>query len=219
MEKKYNIIYVDPPWKYEKHKGRGVAEGHYRTMGVQEICRLPVSSITEKDAALFLWVTFPQMPEAFKVMEAWGFSYRTVAFAWVKQNKSGNGYFFGMGNWTRSNAEICLLGVKGHPRRVSNKVPQLIVSPLGRHSEKPGKAGRRIVELMGGIPRLELFARQETPGWDVWGDEVIRSPAAGKRRKGGSGSWRCIKLPVFSSVKLLWHMYRCRKTLRKLKAK
>ena len=153
--------------------------------GVQEICSLPVSSITEKDAALFLWVTFPQMPEPFKVMEAWGFSYRTAAFAWVKQNKSGNGYFFGMGHWTRSNAEICLLGVKGHPRRVSNKVPQFIVSPLGRHSEKPGEARLRIVDLMGDIPRVELFARQETPGWDVWGDEVISSPEIRRLEKEG----------------------------------
>lgn len=185
MEKKYNIIYADTPWKYEKHRGRGVAEGHYRTMGVQDICSLPVSSITEKDAVLFLWVTFPQMPEAFKVMEAWGFSYKTAAFTWVKQNKSGNGYFFGMGHWTRSNAEICLLGVKGHPRRVSNKVPRLIVSPLGRHSEKSGEARRRIVELMGDIPRVELFARQETPGWDVWGDEVISPPEVRRLKKEG----------------------------------
>lgn len=176
MEKKYNIIYADPPWKYEKNKGQGVAEGHYRTMDIREICSLSVCEITEKDAALFLWVTFPQLPEAFKVMAAWGFSYKTAAFVWVKQNKSGKGFFFGLGHWTRSNAEVCLLGVKGHPKRISNKVSQLIVSPLGRHSQKPEETRQRIVELMGDLPRVELFAREETPGWDVWGNEVTVSP-------------------------------------------
>lgn len=176
MEKKYNIIYADPPWKYDMSKGQGVAENYYRTMSIQEICNLPISEITEKDAVLFLWVTFPQLPEAFKVMKAWGFSYKTAAFVWVKQNKSGKGFFFGLGYWTRSNAEICLLGVKGHPKRISNKVFQLIVSPLERHSKKPDEARRRIVELMGDLPRIELFARQETPGWDIWGNEVTSSP-------------------------------------------
>ena len=145
-------------------------------MSIQEICNLPISEITEKDAVLFLWVTFPQLPEAFKVMKAWGFSYKTAAFVWVKQNKSGKGFFFGLGYWTRSNAEICLLGVKGHPKRISNKVFQLIVSPLERHSKKPDEARRRIVELMGDLPRIELFARQETPGWDIWRNEVTSSP-------------------------------------------
>lgn len=175
MEKKYNIIYADPPWRYDLSKGQGVAENHYRTMDIQEICGLPISEIAAKDAALFLWVTFPQLPEAFKVMKAWGFSYKTVAFVWVKQNKSGKGFFFGLGYWTRSNAEICLLGIKGHPKRISKKVFQLIVSPLERHSKKPEEARKRIVELMGDLPRIELFARQETPGWDIWGKEVTSS--------------------------------------------
>lgn len=175
MEKKYNIVYADPPWRYDLSKGRGVAENHYRTMDIQEICGLPISEITEKDAVLFLWVTFPQLPEAFKVMKAWGFSYKTVAFIWVKQNKSGKGFFFGLGYWTRSNAEICLLGVKGHPKRISQKVFQLIVSPLERHSKKPEEARKRIVELMGDLPRIELFARQETSGWDIWGNEITSS--------------------------------------------
>lgn len=175
MEKKYSIIYADPPWKYEKGKGRGVAENHYRTMDVQEICSLPVCEITKKDAALFLWATFPQLPEALQVMKAWGFSYKTVAFVWVKQNKTGKGFFFGLGHWTRSNAEICLLGVKGNPKRVSNKVSQLIVSPLERHSRKPEEARERIVELLGNLPRIELFAREESLGWDIWGNEVTSS--------------------------------------------
>lgn len=174
-QKKYSIIYADPPWRYEMKKGQGVAENHYSTMGIEEICSLPVQEICEKDCVLFLWVTFPQLPEAFKVIKAWGFCYKTVAFVWIKQNKSGNGYFFGLGYWTRSNAEICLLAVKGKPKRVSKKVFQLIVSPLQEHSRKPAEARERIVKLMGDLPRIELFARQQSPGWDVWGNEVESS--------------------------------------------
>ena len=179
-QKKYSIIYADPPWRYEMKKGQGVAENHYSTMGIEEICSLPVQEICEKDCVLFLWVTFPQLPEAFKVIKAWGFCYKTVAFVWIKQNKSGNGYFFGLGYWTRSNAEICLLAVKGKPKRVSKKVFQLIVSPLQEHSRKPAEARERIVELMGDLPRIELFARQRSPGWDVWGNEVKSSLDMGK---------------------------------------
>lgn len=185
MEKKYNIIYADPPWKYDVNKGRGVAENHYHTMSIQEIRNLPIKEITEKDAALFLWVTFPQLPEAFRVMEAWGFSYKTVAFIWIKQNRTGKGFFFGLGHWTRSNAEICLLAVKGKPKRISNSVFQLIVSPLESHSKKPEEARKRIVELMGDLPRIELFARQDSPGWDIWGNEVTSSLEIQKLEKFG----------------------------------
>lgn len=104
-----------------------------------------------------------------------GFTYKTVAFVWLKLNKSGKGFFFGMGYWTRSNAEICLLAVKGKPKRVSRKVFQIIVSPLQEHSRKPDEARRRIVDLLGDLPRIELFAREKTAGWDVWGNEVENS--------------------------------------------
>ena len=92
---KYHIIYADPPWQYRQSKGQGVAENHYPTMSVKEICNLPVSSIADKNSALFLWTTFPQLPEAFQVMSAWGFTYKTVAFVWVKQNKSAMVSFSG----------------------------------------------------------------------------------------------------------------------------
>lgn len=182
-QKKYEIIYADPPWKYDMHRGQGVAENHYRTMSIDELCQLPVKELAEKNATLFLWVTFPQLPEAFQVMKAWGFTYKTVAFVWVKQNKSGNGFFFGLGYWTRSNAEICLLGIRGKPKRVSKKVRQIMVSPLEQHSKKPDETRERIVELMGDIPRIELFARQETVGWDVWGNEVSCTIPMPERRQ------------------------------------
>ena len=169
---KYQIIYADPPWRYENSGGQGVAENHYKTMSVEEICNLPISTLTDKNAVLFLWVTFPQLAEAFRVIEAWGFKYKTVGFVWIKQNRSGKGFFFGLGYWTRSNAEVCLLATKGKLKRQSRKVSQLIISPLERHSKKPDKTRDLIVELMGDLPRLELFARENTPGWDVWGNEV-----------------------------------------------
>ena len=133
---------------------------------------LPVKNLAAKDCVLFLWVTFPQLPEAFKVIEAWGFSYRSVAFVWVKRNKRSYSWFYGLGYWTRGNAEICLLAVKGHPKRKSASVHQLIVSPIEQHSKKPDEARKKIVELMGNVPRLELFAREAKPGWAVWGNEV-----------------------------------------------
>ena len=136
---------------------------------------LPVAELADKDCALFLWITLPKLCEAWGVMEAWGFTFKTVAFVWIKQNKSGKGYFFGLGYWTRSNAEICLLAVRGKPKRISKKVFQFFVSPLQEHSKKPEEARKRIVELMGDLPRIELFARRQSVGWDVWGNEVESS--------------------------------------------
>lgn len=119
-----------------------------------------------------MWATFPMLREALETIEAWGFKYKTVAFVWIKQNRSGDGLFMGLGNWTRSNAEICLLATKGSPKRVGKAVRQTVVSPLERHSKKPDEIRDRIVELMGDIPRVELFARQLAPGWDAWGNEI-----------------------------------------------
>ena len=172
MNEKFTAIYADPPWRYEQKNVHGSAEHHYPTMSIEEICSLPVKNLAAKDCVLFLWATFPQLPEAFKVIEAWGFSYRSVAFVWVKRNKRSSSWFYGLGYWTRGNAEICLLAVKGHPKRKSASVHQLIVSPIEQHSKKPDEARKKIVELMGDVPRLELFAREAKPGWAVWGNEV-----------------------------------------------
>ena len=172
MEKKYGIIYADPPWKYDMKVGTGIAETHYQVMSVTDICSLSVDGITDRDCVLFLWATFPQLKEAFYVIEAWGFKYKTVAWVWIKLNKKTPSPFFGLGYWSRSNAEICLLATKGKPKRVSAKVHQLIISPVEGHSKKPDEARERITQLLGDIPRIELFAREKTAGWDVWGNEV-----------------------------------------------
>lgn len=171
----YQIIYADPPWRYDQKGLQGAAEKHYSTMSLEDICKLPVGSISAKDSILFLWATFPQLPAALRVISAWGFKYKTVAFLWLKKNRKADSWFFGLGFWTRGNAEVCLLATRGHPRRKSNKVHQFIISPIEGHSKKPDITRDKIVELAGDVPRIELFARQTTPGWDVWGNEVTSS--------------------------------------------
>lgn len=156
-------------------RGNGVAENHYPTMGLEDICALPVAELAAKDSALFLWVTFPQLPEALRVISAWGFRFKTVAFVWLRQNRKAKTWFYGMGFWTRSNAEVCLLATRGHPKRQDKGIHQLIISPVEAHSKKPDEARNRIVRLMGDLPRVELFARQSPPGWDVWGNEVANT--------------------------------------------
>ena len=174
-KKKYEVIYADPPWRFrvhsEKGKGRN-AERHYPTMELEDICELPVADIAAEDCALFMWVTFPNLREAFDVVDAWGFTYKTVAFVWVKQNKKSNSLFMGLGYWTRSNVEMCIIATKGYPKRIGRDVHQVIISHIEEHSKKPVETRDRIVDLMGDVPRVELFARQKTPGWDIWGNEL-----------------------------------------------
>ena len=141
-------------------------------MSLEEIQKLPVQNIADANCALFLWTTFPLLQDSFSVLKAWGFSFKTVAFVWIKQNKKSDTLFCGLGNWTRANAELCLLATKGYPKRRSASVHQIIISHIEEHSKKPDEARTRIVKLLGDLPRIELFARQKTEGWDVWGNEV-----------------------------------------------
>lgn len=173
--KKYRVIYADPPWQYRVYSQKGAgrsAESHYPTMSISDIRSLPVAELADKDCALFLWVTMPCLMEGLSVLDAWGFTYKTIAFVWVKQNKKADSLFWGMGYWTRSNVEFCVLATKGSPKRMSAAVHQVIMAHIEEHSKKPQEARDRIVQLMGDVPRIELFARQKTEGWDVWGNEV-----------------------------------------------
>lgn len=176
----YPIIYADPPWAYSDRGCNGAAEPHYPTMSFDEIAALPVSAMVAPDAALFLWATFPKIEDALRLIPAWGFHYKSIAFLWLKTK--GVKPFFGLGRWTRGNAEPCLLATRGHPRRASAGVSQLIGldapeetfdAPVRRHSAKPPEVRERIVQLMGALPRVELFARESVPGWDCWGNEVV----------------------------------------------
>lgn len=178
--KKYNIIYADPPWSYnvpsKKGTSRGVAERYYETMKLEDIKNLPVGELAD-NAVLFLWATYPNLPQALEVIKAWGYTYKTVAFTWVKIYKHTRNPVIGCGYWVRANAEICLLATKGknYPRKIHNGVQQIILEPQRKHSQKPDTARERIIQLLGDLPRIELFARQKTEGWDVWGNEVESS--------------------------------------------
>ena len=143
-QKKYNIIYADPPWTFRVYspKGNGRSAAiHYPTMNLEAIKDLPVEQLADRDCTLFLWVTFPNLRESFEVIRSWGFTFKTVAFVWIKQNRKSESLFWGMGYWTRANAEICLLATKGSPKRQSAGVHQVIISHVEEHSKKPAEAG------------------------------------------------------------------------------
>ena len=177
---KFSIIYADPPWTFrtwsQEGKGRS-AENHYECMNLGDIQRLPVQDLAEEHCALFLWATDPMLPEALDLIDKWGFTYKTVAFVWAKLNKTAaapfteRDFFTGMGYWTRANPEMCLLATKGKPQRMSASVRRLVVSPRREHSCKPDEVADRIVQLMGDLPRIELFARTVREGWCHWGNE------------------------------------------------
>jgi len=175
MESKYQIIYADPPWAYLWGKGKDggnfAPEKHYPTMSTEEICALPVRDLRDKNCALLLWATMPTLPDAIQVMEAWGFKYKTCAFSWVKVRKDGMP-LSGMGSYTKSNIEICLLGMRGHIKAVDKTIPQVVMARRSIHSAKPHEVYERIERLFGPAKRIELFARNTREGWDSWGNEV-----------------------------------------------
>ena len=170
--KKYEIIYADPPWSYNDKGCNGNAENHYTSMALESICQLPINKIASENCILFLWATYPMLREALQVIERWGFEYKSIGFQWVKLNKKALTPFYGLGRWTRGNTEPCLIAVKGKPKRIAKNVFQLIQEPIKGHSKKPNKVRNEIVRLMGDLSRIELFAREKTDGWDVWGNEV-----------------------------------------------
>ena len=174
--KKYSVIYADPPWSYKDKAAAGKrgAGFKYNTMTKEELTVFAeeVNGISEKDCHLFLWATMPLLPQAIEFMRIAGFEYKTVAFVWIKTNYISDSLFMGMGNHTRANAEICLLGVRGKLTRISAKERQVVVSPIEKHSKKPDEIRTRIENLYGKQKRIELFARQVYNGWDSFGDEL-----------------------------------------------
>jgi len=169
---KYQIIYADPPWRYkDKSKSHGGgAESHYPTMSVEDICQLKIPA--DGNSVLLLWATYPQLQEALKVIQAWDFVYKTVAFTWIKTT-NGNNPIMGMGRYTRTNAEVCLLAIRGRGcNRLDASVRNTQFYPRTAHSRKPTAFRNEIIRLFGDLPRIELFARQKVEGWDCWGNEV-----------------------------------------------
>jgi len=188
----FGAILADPPWRFrtwnkvEAVQKRGSkstyvsASTHYYTMSIEEIEALQVADLAAEDCALFLWVCWPTLEDAWSLLRAWGFQYKTCAFDWMKAHagqvemfRDDTDALMGMGYWTRSNSEPCLLATRGKPKRLNADVRQGIIAPRREHSRKPDGIHERIERLVAG-PYLELFARQSRPGWTTWGNEATK---------------------------------------------
>lgn len=172
-EKKYNIIYADPAWEMGNKAKNRVLVPKYEILPNDDIKSLPVKNIAEEDAALFLWSTNAKIPTAIEVINIWSFRYVGIAFCWIKTSqKTGQPNCRMSGNYTLQGMELCLLGIKGSMPVRDRTVRQVLLLPREYHSKKPDKIRDDIIRLFGDLPRIELFARQKTDGWDVWGNEV-----------------------------------------------
>ena len=178
--KKYSVIYADPPWKFKTHSDKGLgksAQMHYDCMNFKDICLLPVEDISADDSVLLMWTTDPFLEKSFEVIKSWGFTYKTMGFVWAKTNKKSLGMFIGTGYWTRANPEYCLLATRGKPKRIHNDVRTLVIDKLREHSRKPDRIYSDIERLLDG-PYCELFARNTRSGWDSWGNQTGKFDAS-----------------------------------------
>lgn len=180
-QRRYGAILMDPPWAFETYTGgKGTphrsAEDHYTTMDLHQIAGLPVPELAAKDCALFMWVVDSHFDVAFKLLDMWGFRFKTRAFTWKKLTKTGIAKI-GMGYWTRKQTEVCLLATRGRPKAKAHDVRELIEAERREHSRKPDEQYGRIERLVDG-PYLEMFARQQWPGWDTWGNQTDKFNAA-----------------------------------------
>ena len=170
----YQLIYADPPWPFDNWSERGGdrnANQHYPTMTLDEIAALRVGDLASDRCALAMWVTDPLLDCAIDVMKHWGFRFTTVLFTWTKEKASGAEHI-GTGYYTRANPEMCLLGMIGSMPVRDHAVRQWRHAPVREHSRKPDEFITDLDRLFGDVPRVELFARTERPGWDVWGNQV-----------------------------------------------
>lgn len=180
LEQRYGVVYADPPWRFEHGTGlpdRRI-ENHYPTMPVEAICQVPVGAISTEDALLFLWVPSPLLPEGLRVLSAWGFRYRTC-MVWVK-DKVGTGYY------VRQQHEVLLIGRKGRPPvpRPRDRPASVLAAPRTAHSRKPPEMRSLIERMYPELPRIELFARERTRGWAVWGNQLGPQPRGGGKEEG-----------------------------------
>lgn len=184
----FKAIYADPPWRFETWGSQDNAsthvERHYSTMTRNELLALPVADLAADDCVLFMWATWPTLAQALPLIDAWGFTYKTCAFDWMKANNRQPDMFredvdvqIGAGYWTRSNSEPCLLATRGKPKRLNADVRMGIIEPRRQHSRKPDCVPSRIERLVEG-PYLELFARTQRQGWTVWGNQTDKFEAA-----------------------------------------
>jgi N6-adenosine-specific RNA methylase IME4 len=171
----FRLIVADPPYHFDtrSQKGQGKSPStHYETMNVHRICRLPIREIAAPDAGLAMWVYGPRLPDAIKIMQAWGFDYKSELLTWIKLTKTGKPAF-GTGYTTRKNTEALIYGTRGKGLKVlDHGVRQTLFAKRREHSRKPDEAAEALERLFGSVPRIELFARQRRAGWEVWGNEL-----------------------------------------------
>lgn len=177
MEPKFGTVYADPCWNYQNwtHSRNGAASSQYETMKTSDICAIPVSDMAAKDAHLFLWGTWPKLPDALRVMEAWGFEYIT-GFPWIKYTPSSGFLYTGIGFWSQGLSEFVFIGRRGKPKKGKTKPVKGLLcgseasfyAPRAKHSEKPLEIQSWIERVSPG-PFVELFARSERPGWTSYG--------------------------------------------------
>jgi N6-adenosine-specific RNA methylase IME4 len=170
----YSLILCDPPWQFNDkcNAGNRGACHKYPVMDVRDIMALPVAALAAENCLLAMWTVGAQPQEALDVVKAWGFEVKTTkGFTWHKTKPSGKEHL-GMGTLTRANTEDCLFAVKGKPVRVSASVRQFYSGPVMEHSRKPSVFRERLVQLLGDVPRIELFGRERADGWHSWGNEV-----------------------------------------------
>jgi N6-adenosine-specific RNA methylase IME4 len=172
---RFTVLYVDPPWHFECYSEESgiesAAAAHYPTMRLEEICALPVRDLATDSAVLFLWTTAPHLRESFEVLAAWGFEYKTN-IVWVK-DRSGLGYV------VRNQHELLIVATRGDIPAPSpaNRPASVISAKRREHSRKPDEAYALIERMYPELPKIELFARQQRPGWSVWGNEVAPTEA------------------------------------------
>lgn len=202
----YGAILADPPWHFaawSKYKDlpdgskTRATERFYSTMTKEQIAAMPVGDIAADNCVLFLWACWPMLFDAIEAIESWGFKYKTCAFSWMKADPyrlfaDDKTPFAGLGYWTRANTEPCLLATRGKPRRLNADVRQGIIAPRREHSRKPEGVHERVERLVAG-PYLELFARQERTGWDVWGNQTDKFNPRDDFNKSVQASYEAIK--------------------------
>lgn len=163
----YNVLYADPPWRYDfGFDIHGAADRHYHTMTIEELCELPIADLSEDNAVLFMWVTSPKLFDAKKVIDAWGFDYKT-SFIWDKVKHV-------MGHYNSVRHEILLVCVRGSFPKQNNTLHDSVISieRTDEHSEKPEYFRKLIEEMYPNSKKIELFARKKSEGWDAWGNEL-----------------------------------------------
>ena len=181
---KYNIIYCDPPWKFNnKNTGGSMSSGSankYSVLNSLQLKEINIPNIAADDCFLFMWWVASMPEEAIQLVKDWDFTLKTMtAFSWIKKTKNWKDYF-GMGFSTRQQQEHCLLATRGKPQRVSASIRQNIRAVNLKHSQKPIEVKDKIIELCGNLPRIELFARKRDPNWHTWGDELSEGNIVGE---------------------------------------